>query len=482
MLKTAASAALCSVVLTGCIKDNGRGEEPGRGEPVVFQTTIAKTRASENRWEYGDRIGVYMISSPSSGEWDSTPPLAENKLYVHDLEEGQTSENVIFTGFDTANTIVWPGGEGLFDIVAYYPYTAGIRSGFIYLIDLSDQEPQKDIDLMWSDNVKGRASGSPALGFKHKLSKLVFNVTDLGGESLAGLRSTFEGLPHRASFSLPAGEVIADTSGGTEPFDGELTGLGSVEVEAGEGTDNLAVVEAIVLPGDYGDGYTVTFLLGDGSRAVFEVEDAEYEAGMRYIYNISLVSSDGDPASFGEAEGGLKQITGWGEGGSNEEPVELPLVDPGETPGDDLSASWGPMPLTNDASMTVEGAEIENGECSLSSGGKLTISKFGCEGIVSVTISISKSPAKGTISSVKVGGHNLVIDHDGNPATGEITSSPIEGGRYEGGPFLYTFHTADGKPLAGDIEVVIDVAEGEGLRRMSVGGLGTNTDITPKNP
>ncbi len=315
-LRAAIFAAFFSALLSGCISDDGstRQSEPVAGIAVEFPTTISKTRAYDDMWEWGDDIGVYMIPAAETPvtNWNTIDLYAENRHYTHDMDQGDVPDKkVVFTGFDKANTILWPGDERKFDVVAYYPWRETIDGGYLYPVDLSDQSSQKDIDLMWSDNVKGRSSGAPTLGFVHKLANLKLNVTDTTGASLDGMTATFDGLPTSASFSLATGEIVGGTEGEVEPFEGHL-----LLTDDAVGDDDIresAIVEAIVLPGSRPAGCTVTFTLEDGQQALFTVTAPVYVAGNRYTYNIRLTPPAQQGASFG-VDGELKQITQWVDG------------------------------------------------------------------------------------------------------------------------------------------------------------------------
>jgi hypothetical protein len=479
-LNAATTAALCSILMSGCIEDSRPEYDSGGGMAVKFRTSISKTRAVNNLWESGDQIGVYMIpSDPAAPGWSSLELFAENKRYVHDLEDGSQSANVVFEGADEDNIIVWPGGKRKFDVVAYYPWrpTDEIAAGYLYTIDLSNQTPQRDIDLMWSDNVKEISSGSPALGFSHKLSKLVFNITDKEGESLVGMTSTFEGLPTTASFSLESGGIVTDTEGGITPFSGATAGVDDPD---DNDIPERAIVEAIVLPGEYTDGYTVTFTLDGGGEAVFTVENPVYLPGKRYIYNIVLSPPSGGDASFG-ADGDIDQIVDWSEGdedGKGDYPEEIQITDPaGGDTGGEPSAAWGPFDLGGGSSdFTIGGEGTPDGSIyKLSPAKVMTISKSGCTGIVSVTIGMKNGLGSvGVIQSVKVGSHELVIDHDNNAATPAQTSFDVPN-VYDPNP-AYTFRTADGVPVSGNIVVTI-AAKNTNPNPISVNTFGTNIGI-----
>ncbi len=105
----------------------------------------------------------------------------------------------------------------------------------------------------------------------------------------------------------------------------------------------------------------------------------------------------------------------------------------------------------------------------------LTITKQGCEGIVSVTVNLKCAGTETTIGTVKVGGHSLVIDNDGNPATPPVKNYNLP---VTLDPTDFTFHTTDGKPRSGDVTIEIAAGDSNTL----VYGWGTNTDIAENNP
>jgi hypothetical protein len=482
-------AALCSTLLSGCIEDSRPEYESGGGVAVKFHTSISKTRAVNDLWEWGDQIGVYMIPADPAApadpagsadpDWASLELFAENKRYAHDLDEGSKNANVVFEGADEENTIVWPGGNKKFDVVAYYPWrsTDDITAGYIYPIDLSSQTPQKDIDLMWSDNVRGMSTGSPTLGFGHMLSKLVFNVTDKEGESLVGMTSTFEGLPTTADFSLQSGGIVTGSEGGIAPFAGADAGADDPN---DDDVSERAIVEAVVLPGEYPDGYTVTFNLEGGGKALFTIEDPVYLPGKRYIYNIVLTPPSGGDASFG-ADGDVDQIVDWSEGDDEDKgdyPEEVQITGPGDDTAGEASAAWGPMSLGEASSggFAVGGdGTLDGSVYKLSPGGVMTITKPGCTGIVSVTTGMKNSQGSvGVIQSVRVGSHELVIDHDNNAATPAQTSFEVPNST-DPNP-TYTFRTADGAAVSGNLVVTVATKAGN-MNPISVNSLGTNTGI-----
>ncbi len=474
---TAVSAVLCSTLLCGCIGDS-IDDESARGTAVRFSTTIPKTRAYDNKWEYGDHIGVYMLPAGST-DWNDpqTAPLSSNRKYGHDMESGDAATgDVLFSGVDEANTLVWPGGGKQVDFTAYYPWRATPDpDDFTYLIDISDQDPQKDIDLMWSNNIRGKSSGSPELRFVHSLTKLVFNVSDLDGTSLENMVTTFEGLPTLAGFDLASGSMIDSYDPGAEDplaFRGYRSSAGN----EGEATGD-AIVEAIVIPGSELD-YKVTFSIGNsGEKAVFHPSKdgkIDYEPGKRYIYNIRLQPRPGEETSFG-ADGELESIHNWET--SDEEGSDHDVDKTGDEQGGAVGEKWEAKPLSekSQGNYTLTTSPLSSGSDSGQDGYKiksvstLTIAKDDYDGGISsvgIYLKAKGFGIEGQIVSVKVDGTSLVSADGGTPGASSIEFAELSE------TTTYTFRPVGGKPLTGRIEIVVEASSGD----ISVVGFGVNAD------
>ncbi len=461
MTRVAIIAAISSILLSGCITDEKITNRHTTGTAVRFSSSIRATRAYNDIWEPDDRIGVYMLPSPpSKTDWSapSSAPIADNRLYAHAME-GE-SKSVVFTGVGDENIILWPDDGSAVDFVAYYPWRPSSEiAGFVYPVDLTDQSVQKDIDLMYSRNLTGVTEGNPALDFEHKLTKLVFSVTDLDQLPLDGMTAAIEGLPQGAVFDLATGLVVADPEAGTGPFDALLvsTSDGDPDSDADDdGINESAVVEAIVLPGE-GLDYSVEFVLASGDKALFRIEGARYEAGKRYIYDdIVFSSKSGEKVDFG-TDGAPSSITGWEDVRDDGGPYDITKNDDGGStrPRDgEKGETWSSGLLVADPVETMyivsgEYREAEGGGYSLDKNQEITIVKTNYQGgIVSIDVNMRCSAVNGaTIKSVKVGENALVYGGDA------ATEVDIREGDNTEVPF--TFSTRDGKPVSGQIEINI---------------------------
>lgn len=455
MIPAAMIAASLLLLLPGCKRESKTMIPTGTGKPVRFSTIIKTTRAYNNMWEEGDLIGVYMLPSVAgnifTANGSSADPLAENKLYSH--ETGDESESVIFEGIDEENTIFWPGDDRAMDFVAYYPWrpSEDIPED-IYPVDISDQSVPQEIDLMYSCNAKGVRSGNPALNFEHKLSSVVFNVVDVDGIALDGMRIVIEGLPTSAGFNLRTGEMIADDEAATDPFDALL--FSTTDTDDDEIRES-AVATAIVLPGENME-YTVRFILTNGDEAVFGLDGDSYEKGKRYIYDINLFSEPGEEVGFG-FDGELSTITDW-EDVINEEPHDIIKNHDGlsgnNLPSDgETGETWSSGALMSDVDgtmYTVSGdyREIEGG-CEVAKEKEMVIGKTNYGGgIISVTMNMKCTPRNAArIESIRVGDASLFYEGE--------TSVNILGSGFEMTEASYTFTTADGEAVFGEIEIII---------------------------
>lgn len=478
-------AAFLSVYLSGCITDANVMGRQTTGTAVRFSTSIALTRAYNNLWEPGDKIGVYMLPAAdqtalvTASDWSNpeAAPLAENKLYAHDA--GSDSEEVLFAGVGDENTIVWPNSGRAVDFVAYYPWRPSNEIvDFIYPIDLSDQSSQQEIDLMFSRKVTGVSEGNPALLFEHKLTKLVFRVTDLDDLSLEGMTASVEGLPVKAGFSLVKGEIVLDPQAVAEAFDALPVSASDGDPDDtgdDDGVCESALMEAIVLPGE-GGTLDVTFALEGGEKAVFTVDNFKYEAGKRYIYDIVLSSEPGEKVGFG-VDGQGSAIDGWTNVEEEGDPHDILKNDGNGGGSGELGEPWASELLVSNPDETMYSIsgdirEAEGGGYALTEGQQIRIAKSNyVGGIASVTVNLRcGSRNKAFIRSVRVGGEDLLYE-------GESSVTTAIESNYQDASF--TFDTQVGDPISGQIEIIV---EGLSATPSSVRSFTINTDITENNP
>lgn len=266
----AAMLFAAAFTLTACTND----DIPTQDNRVALQVTSGiQSRAYDNQWEAGDRIGIYAFT-------EGTTTVADGYANIPYIT--QTSDaDVTFAPDGT--TIYLPTNGDARDIVAYYPYKQ--LSGDAYEVNVTDQSSQKDIDLMAaSTQTADRTDPTVKFSFEHKLSKIEITLQPGSGmtdDDLKGLTVSLTGQQTAGTFDVtqPASAVTVTTGTATP-----ITLLTNTEGTFAEG---------IVLPSDDYTGMSLEITLADG-ESVFTwplssaTESSKFEAGKKYSYTINV--------------------------------------------------------------------------------------------------------------------------------------------------------------------------------------------------
>lgn len=269
--KTFASMLFAAAfTLTACTND----DIPAQDNRVALQVTSGiQSRAYDNQWETGDRIGIYAFT-------EGTATVADGYANIPYIT--QTSDaDVTFAPVGT--TIYLPTNGDVRDIVAYYPHKQ--LSGDAYEVDVTDQSSQKDIDLMAAaTRTADRTDPAVAFSFVHKLSKIEITLQPGKGMTAADLE--------RLTVAL-TGQQTAGTFDVTQPTSEVTVTKGTATpitlLTNTEGT----FAEGIVLPSDDYTGMSLEITLADG-ESVFTwplssaTESSKFEAGKKYLYTINV--------------------------------------------------------------------------------------------------------------------------------------------------------------------------------------------------
>ena len=272
---------------------------------IKFSAQIeqSQTRATDDKWDKGDAIGIYM--KENGDPLDAGTVIAKNAKYT-------TTGNGMFTSQSSTHDLTFPLDKSKVDFVAYYPY-GSVNSALEYSFNLTDQSNQGAIDLLYSNNARGLNSSSAAveLNFDRKLAKVVVNLAKTGG-SINNLSVTIKGVNTKGKLSLTDGSVTSTTKA-------------NIKMKA---NSKDAIAEAIVMPAESLDGIELEILNGkDGYR--FKLSDAvnikSLEAGYKHTYDITLDDTPGGGISASAS------ISKWAEG--PKESVTLPKDFEDETGG-----------------------------------------------------------------------------------------------------------------------------------------------------
>lgn len=266
----AAMLFAAAFTLTACTND----DIPAQDNRVALQVTSGiQSRAYDNHWEAGDRIGIYAFT-------EGTTTVADGYANIPYIT--QTSDaDVTFAPVGT--TIYLPTNGDVRDIVAYYPHKQ--LSGDAYEVNVTDQSSQKDIDLMAaSTQTADRTDPTVEFSFVHKLSKIEITLQPGSGmtdDDLEGLTVALTGQQTAGTFDVtqPASAVTVTTGTATP-----ITLLTNTEGSFAEG---------IVLPSEDYNGMSLEITLADG-ESVFTwplssaTESSKFEAGKKYLYTINV--------------------------------------------------------------------------------------------------------------------------------------------------------------------------------------------------
>lgn len=266
--------AISVFALASCSDDDSI--DSGNRAAVQFTSSIAnvgngpRTRAAGSTWDAGDAIGIYMTAADAG--LSASTVEADNKKYTTD---GSGS----FTPASASETITFPTGGANADFIAYYPYKKETIVDFKYPVDITSQTSQAGIDFMYSNNATGidNSSATVSLNFKHKLTKVLFNISSDDIADLSGLGVTLKGSKTKATIDLADGNLVADNNS-------------VANIQALVSTDG-ATSEAIILPTTSTGGYVFIFILPSGDTFTWSVSTSEFKEGMKYTYNIKLQST-----------------------------------------------------------------------------------------------------------------------------------------------------------------------------------------------
>lgn len=249
------------------------------GQPVPVEFTasvgVTETRAVDQTWSPADAIGIFMVKAGQTFLPEQISEGAENIRYV--VDAGKTN------GFKAdGSTIYYPMDDSEVDFYAYYPQGSVTKeettAHYLYAVNVATQTDQEALDLMYSDNVKGKkkTDKAAALTFKHRLCKIVLTVEPGEGVSdsdLDGLTVKVNGQKTTATFDLTAGALKADAA--------------AADITLYKQADAY-VYEAILLP-DAAASRTFEFDLNNGHDAPFTWDmNKELAGGSKYTYTVRL--------------------------------------------------------------------------------------------------------------------------------------------------------------------------------------------------
>jgi hypothetical protein len=275
------------LVCASCVDEEQRNNMQ-ETNAVDFSVSVSggiTSRASGTSWEAGDEVGVYMVpameNATDTADFSTYAPESVNVPYRVAAAGASASLEAV------SDKIVYPADGSDVNFVAYYPYSDDeniVTSAGVYKINIADQDPLKDIDLLYhkGNTNYDRKSGSVPLVFIHKLSKLTVNLDTASGFSgdLSNVSVSLSGFPTKVDFDLSA-----DTFGiPTVP-----AGLAPANETK---TSRKYTGEVLLIPQqNIGEDCFITFTIGVVDYKYYFASSTELKSGEEYTYNFKFTGS-----------------------------------------------------------------------------------------------------------------------------------------------------------------------------------------------
>lgn len=277
--------ATAALALAACSNHENEPADLTDGRvPVEFRASVGvtETRAVDQAWSATDAIGIFMVGA-------GKPLLPAN------ISEG--ADNIRYVVDATATGAFKPDGATIYypmdgsgvDFYAYCPQGSVTQAetapeeatpaNYLYAINVAAQGDQEALDLLYSNNVKGKkkTDKTAALTFKHQLCKVILTVEPGAGVAagdMSGLTVKVNGQNTTATFDLSAGALKADAAN-------------AADITLSKRADAY-VYEAVLLP-DAATGRTFEFNLDNGHDAPFTWNMGKaLTAGSKYTYTVKL--------------------------------------------------------------------------------------------------------------------------------------------------------------------------------------------------
>lgn len=267
------------LLLGGCGDDNDStgGEGPVLGKTKVDITTTIATRATDNAWENGDEIGIYMMED---NQPVSTTNIYSNKRYVTTA----TTATGAFAPPAGDDPMYFPTENASVGFVAYYPYSSTVGAANTVAIDVETQTDLPAIDFMVASRVTA-SEDSPTvnLDFHHRLSKLIIEVENASEVPATALNVTLIGLKTTSSYSI-SNDALTD-----DPASVKDIAVTMVQ----DGTDaDLFKGTAIILPAGTVSA-SINFEFPGGNSYTWNFDSSQiFEKEKRYTFQFKLNKDD----------------------------------------------------------------------------------------------------------------------------------------------------------------------------------------------
>lgn len=298
--------AIAALALAACSNNENEPADRTDGQPVPVEfrasVGVTETRAVDQAWSSDDAIGIFMVEAEQTFLPENISEGAENIRYVVDATTTGAFK-------PDGTTIYYPMDNSEVDFYAYCPQGSITEAettqaetapkNYLYAINVATQTNQEALDLLYSNNVKGKKKTdktAAAFTFKHQLCKVILTVEPGAGvsaESMSKLAVKVKTQNTTATFDLSAGALKADAAN-------------AADITLFKQTDAY-VYEAILLP-DAATSRTFEFDLNNNDAPFTWNMGKALTAGSKYTYTVKLnrtgVEVSGQIEAWDVQEGG----------------------------------------------------------------------------------------------------------------------------------------------------------------------------------
>lgn len=263
-------------VLWGCSDDELRpfGESPGESQPMKIQAGIDQdmsTRADDNGFANGDRIGVFVVNYEGGVPGTLT-------------ESGNQADNVMFTfdrdmnHWNTLTPVYWKDSKTLADVIGYYPYDIRMGSVSDYAFEVSSDQsarPEGEMstyeasDFLWGKAKAASPGEAVNIAFRHRMAGVMVILE--AGQGFTG--GEWEKLPKQVTVDNTVRQAAVDLS------TGEVKAAGTYDRNITTSPGEGGVFRAVVVPQTVEAGKTVLGITIDGRSYHYTRESAMSYAG-----------------------------------------------------------------------------------------------------------------------------------------------------------------------------------------------------------
>ena len=256
--------------MAACSHDGGDNTNvSGSQSPVTVDPTI--TRATEVDFEEGDAVGLTITNAEGT--------FAENAKLVY-------ADGLFKGGYE----LLWYDDLGLESTLkAYYPYSESAPTTFTVQTDQTGSGyTASDLMMASKEGVTPSASAVP-MTFKHKMTKIVINITNEYGMTVDGIT---------IGNSVGTAAVDCDTQEVKVAEGADVVTIQAGEYKAGEQYAAIVVPQTAALRVEMAAHNSK----GESKKMAYTLAEAQLQSGAQYSMNVTILPWGLDANLSGDIE------------------------------------------------------------------------------------------------------------------------------------------------------------------------------------